>query len=305
MQELLRNAVSGWQRYTDDGKYAVLLLGILLFYWYLKRTGSDACTVNRNLLWKYTVLTAAMAIFPVTGAILMKYQTRFYDYEWIWSPVPVTLVIAAGMTGIYLECYRRYWKGKLLKPAFLAAAGLALLFLCGNMGKSLVQSEMNAEGKETAVRIWEEINALSDAADHGDENRDRDLGNTENICLWAPREIMQYVRGVSADVQLLYGRNMWDQALNAYSYDTYASELTALYEWMEQLDEDEREAVSEKAEGMGAVYLEAALEYGVNCIVVPQGSQDFTDSLNRIGEKKSLQIVKQSAEGFEIYRILK
>ncbi|MBQ7920926.1 MAG: hypothetical protein IJ324_13415 [Lachnospiraceae bacterium] len=303
MQELLRNAVSGWQRYTDDGKYAVLLLGILLLYWYLKRTGSDACTANRNLLWKYTVLTAVMAIFPVTGAILMKYQTRFYDYEWIWSLVPVTLVIAAGMTGFYLECYRKYWKGKLVKPALLAAAGLALLFLCGNMGKSLVQREMNAEGKETASRILEEINALSVAADHGDENRDGDLGNTESICLWAPREIMQYVRGISAEIQLLYGRNMWDQALNAYSYDTYSPELTELYEWMEQLDD--RETIPEEAESMGPVYLEAALEYGVNCIVVPQGSQDITDSLKRISEKKSLQIVKQSAEGFEIYRILK
>ena len=79
MQELLRNAVSGWQRYTDDGKYAVLLLGILLFYWYQTRSGSKTRTQNRELLWKYTVLTAGLAICPLTAVVLMnETELAFY-----------------------------------------------------------------------------------------------------------------------------------------------------------------------------------------------------------------------------------
>ena len=302
MQELLRNAVNGWQRYTDDGKYAVLLLGILLFYWYLTRSDSKIRTQNRELLWKYTVLTAGMAIFPLTAVILMKYQTRFYNYEWIWSAVPVTLVIAAGMTGIYLECYEKYWNGKLLKPAGLIAAGLALIFLCGDLGNEWEQGTFEASGKEKAALVVDKV---------------RETGDTDDICMWGPSEILQYVRGLDGGMKLLYGRNMWDEALNAYAYDTYAPELYELYEWMELLDDetaadgaqeetagDDQKADTESvnAESKEISYLQIALQYGVNCIVLPQGST-AAESFERLAEKNNLQLLKLQAEGYDIFRL--
>ena len=295
MQELLRNAVSGWQRYTDDGKYAVLLLGILLFYWYQTRSGSKTRTQNRELLWKYTVLTAGLAICPLTAVVLMKYQTRFYDYEWIWSTVPVTLVIAAGMTEIYLECYTKYWKGRFVKPAGMIAIGLAAILLCGNLGSKWEQGTFDASGKEKAALVLDKAHQM---------------GDTEDICMWGPGEILQYVRGLDGEVQLLYGRNMWDASLNAYAYDMYAPELYELYEWMESLNEEsagtadgaeEEEAV--KADEYEVICFETALKYGVNCIVLPVGNETAAESLGLVAEKNNLQILEQQAEGYAIFTL--
>lgn len=281
MQELLRNAVNGWQRYTDDGKYAVLFLGILLFYWYMTRTEGENRIPSRELLWKYAVLTAGLAIFPPTAVIWMKYQTRFYDYEWIWSAVPVTLVTAAGMAEIYLQCYRKYWKWKLWKPVGMMAAGLALIFLCGNLEIGWEQGTFESAGEEKASLVLDKV---------------QQIGNTENICMWGPSEVLQYIRGLDGSIELLYGRNMWDEALNGYAYDTYAPELRELYDWMEQLGEEEPSAAT-------VTYLEKALEYGVNCIVLPEGNEAVIEALKLIAKENNLQVAGQRIEGYEIIRI--
>ena len=97
MRELLRNAWLGWQNYTDDGKLAALLLAALLFLWLRNKK------VSQKGFLSYAVLMTACCIFPVTAVLLMLYQTKFYDYQWIWSLVPVTPVIAWGITEFLTE----------------------------------------------------------------------------------------------------------------------------------------------------------------------------------------------------------
>ena len=90
MQELVRNAVNGWYRYTDSGKYPVLFLAALVLLWFL----SGKLVKEKRMLLVYATAVAALAVCPLTAVLLMIYQTKFYDYEWIWSAVPLLPVIA-------------------------------------------------------------------------------------------------------------------------------------------------------------------------------------------------------------------
>lgn len=291
MQELLTNAVNGWYRYTDSGKYAVLFLGAVVFLWFrarrLEKTGLSVLL--------YATVGAALAICPVTAVILMKYQTRFYDYEWVWSGVPVTLVIAWGMTEVYLELSRNHFKEKKWAPAGLAAVGLLLIWLCGSMpgsgqGSGMQDRLLHSEGEQKAAAIVDII---------------AEKGNTEVICLWAPRDILQYVRGISGEITLLYGRNMWEESLNAYAYDTYDEEMCGLYGWMEDLTAAEAgtgevtpaEVFGEEKEQ----YLMSALNRGVNCIVLPGQTADGMDGmLKPLISDKGLKVTREAAGNYHI-----
>ncbi|MBR5247691.1 MAG: hypothetical protein IKV27_01905 [Lachnospiraceae bacterium] len=296
MQELIRNGISGWFAYTDAGKYAVLFLGVLLCYWY-RKAGAGPADEPKGHLWRlmiYASIMAAAVIFPLTAVLLMKYQTKFYDYKWLWSVVPVTLIIAYGAAGTYLEVCRSRWKGNVLKPAGLAAVGLAVIFLCGNLNVGSCEGADTATDKVRTVRILDKL---------------AESGDTDTICLWAPREILVHVRGQNGQIQLLYGRNMWDVALNAYAYDVYDQETIALYEWMEGLTEGEAtEFVKEEEWTAACVVLETALNKGVNCIVIPASStaevtEEISSCVTDVAAKMNLAVTLKETEGYDIYRL--
>lgn len=272
---LVRNAWLGWTQYIDDGKYAVLLLGALLYLGsrcLTKGNGKRTEEVNTRLV-VYASLVTVCVICPLSAAVLMLYQTKFYDYIWLWTLVPVTLIIAYGGTYFYQSCYNRYWRGKILKPAACVLSGLALLLLCGNLGDSqnaLTGSTGFSGGplnsaEERTKRIMDELT----------EN-----GNNTDICLWAPKELLQNVRAVNGSVKLLYGRDMWEKSLGGYSYDVYDEETIMLYEYMESLcgEQDVEQADDRQSEGgacqdgQAYVCVAEALARGVNTIILPDSS---------------------------------
>lgn len=298
MQELIRNAVEGWFQFTDAGKYAVLFLGILLYLWYLKEAG-DGCLgdkkteYQRKLLLCYAAITAAAAVFPLTAAVMMLYQTRFYDYEWIWSAVPVTLILAYGMAALYLKWYGEGRTKKPFNALGVAAAGLVLLFLCGNLGSPGYDGQKEAAAEDKAALLLDKL---------------AETGDTENICLWAPAEVLAYARRLDGNIMLLYGRNMWEESLNAWSYDTYDPETRALYQWMEQLAETQQQETSASAGLLGndaaIMCVEAALDKGVNCILIPEPAEGiFSPVLNEAAGRRGCNVMQQTAEGYCIYRI--
>ncbi len=254
MKELLNNAWIGWQAYISAGKLAALLGASLLFLWMVYRKNS------RKSLLIYGTVLAVGCVIPVTAAGLMLYQTKFYDYQWIWSLVPVTTLIAYGAV-CFLGEHKGDWR--------LVGLLLVALTLCGGMGKTPVQGDTSATERVKAEAVLQQL---------------REKNPEGGICLWAPREIMEYAREADASVRLLYGRNMWDEWLNAYSYDTYSDELVALYEWMEapagvsgEQGKGELPAESGQAGVLSgenrrpavAKQAKAAVESGVNCIVLP------------------------------------
>lgn len=253
MTELLKNAWDGWQQYTEGGKYAALLLLVLLFFWFRKQQEKE------KALLIYTTLMVILCIFPVSAAVLMLYQTRFYDYQWIWSYVPVTMMIAYGGTIFLMEYWENY-KGKnkenRRKCVGVTVAVPVLIFLCGSMGRDVFAVEEEKQERETA----EEVLALIT----GDKE--------EEICLWAPQEMMAAARAFDGTIQLVYGRDMWDASLGGYSYDAYGEAEETLYLWMCRVEDIWHPGYISQTENDDAALkniLDTAGESGVNLIVLP------------------------------------
>lgn len=284
MTEYLGHAWQGWLGYTDHGKLAALLLAALLFLW----LGRKSLQGQRRELLVYSTVMTACCICPVTAAGLMLYQTRFYDYQWVWSLVPGTIVIAWGMTLFLSRQWQEFrlteWKKALPVTCLL----LAITLLCGSMGGEVTGTDPEKQDRQQAAEV------LAQVAGQFPEGE---------ICLWAPRKIMEYTRETDPGIRLFYGRNLWDQSLNAYAYDVYQKDMEAIYVWMERAvwgvvnmevtpGEEEtgkpgdgavteetrkREDGKEKEEAdrdeiTGEACVLAAREAGVNCILLPQAA---------------------------------
>lgn len=249
--ELLKNAWFGWEKYIQDGKLVALLLAVLLFGWLYKKG-----TEHKGLLL-YTTVMAVGCVFPLTAALLMIYQTRFFDYQWIWSAVPLTAVVAYGITLFLTELWKgtgREQKRTALAVTLLVAVAL---LLCGSLGLSpedKALGETADEERRVAYTVIEQLGALAEAEER-----------QGTIVLWAPAEIIEYAREADGRIKLLYGRNMWDVALNAYAYDVYGDNVVELYTVMEEMSHP----TGQKMAKTPAEYAEIAVGEGVNCIVLP------------------------------------
>ncbi len=283
MMELLKNAWFGWENYIQNSKLAILLIVALLYFLFYKKE-----EVKKSWV-KYTTVMTMCCIVPVTAAALMQYQTKFYDYPWIWSAVPLTAMIACAATSLlYMEWTKKgesgSTKGKLSgKSGAMGSTAMVLLvfLLCGSLGQSNANDGMAGVGT-TACEFTdkEEISNIQKVA----EELRQALGEEAEICLWAPREVMETIRLVDGNVKLLYGRNMWDASLNAYAYDTYPSEVVMLSEQMEAWDTRKTpEAIAKLAQNAGA-----------NCILLPID----TDKSIVMRMANQLNVVPQTLEAY-------
>lgn len=288
MSEWIRNAGEGWQRWNSQGKLMALFFAVLLLLWFGNRKYRQG-SVKKLLI--YASILAVLAVIPITAAILMAYQTKFYDYEWVWSLVPITAITAYG--GVVLFTVLTEEKTVKLSGGFkngiirTVLAGLLLaviLFLSGNMGNSAWDMDTAEKEKLQAQKAVELL---------GEEGAENLLA--ESICLWAPREILEYARMLDGNITLLYGRNMWDKALGAYSYDTYDISEELLYLWMEQAAGREvpegyvsQEAVESLAETDAVACVTLAIQKGANRILLPGGLAE--DELAGIKEYFGQQI---------------
>lgn len=249
--QLLKNAWDGWLSVTDDGKLMAILLAIILFYCFTKNQ------VKEHLLFRYTTVMTVLCILPVSAAVFMAYQTRFYGYQWIWTYVPVTAFIAFGGT-VFLCDFWEDCKRERIQKAVVTAGLLAALLMCGRMGNAK-WNVVSVKQPLTAVE-----NLLSEIV--------RD--SAEPVCLWGPEEVVEYARSVRGDIELFYGRNMWDKSLNAYSYDTYPEEKEVCYQWMIYAQdwgglENSVNIAGEKIFFNGVECIRTAVKDGVNVICLP------------------------------------
>lgn len=259
MQELLRNAWTGWQNYTSEGKFAALLLLVLLFLWFC----AEECKEKQMLV--YTTLMAVCCIFPVSAALLMKYQTNAYAYEWIWGYVPMTIMIAYGAV-VFLSSGQSAITGqKKWRTAGMAAIAVLLIFLCGRLGQPIYENDEGLETVKAGTTNVEMKNAEAVLAEL------EASAGTQEICLWAPREIMTSARGRSGSIRLIYGRNIWDASLGAYFNQGYGITEERLYLWMCNA-EDTGSGEYRAADGTvidGKWCIDTAVAAGVNRIVFP------------------------------------
>lgn len=213
MSELIRNAQSGWLYYAENNKMVALFLLVLVIFWFGRREGWE----RYRALFNYGAFVAVFCICPLTAALLMLYQTKFYDYQWIWNLAPITLVISLAISLLWTEIKDK--KGKMI---IVTLGMLGVLYCSGSMGKEVWNA---GEERQQLEQTTEVLNVITDN------------GQNADITLWAPKEIMSYARALHGEITLPYGRNMWDPALNAYSYDTYGKRAQKMYEWMAGMEQ--------------------------------------------------------------------
>lgn len=286
MLELLRNAWMGWFRVTGEGKLMALFLVSLLYLWI------GGSREKQKPLLRYSTLMTICCILPVTAVALMLYQTRFYDYEWIWSAVPMTIMTAYAGTKVQAEFWQGF-RGEAWKKGLPVTAGLlAVVLLCSSWKGLGEERERMREQKAATEDLLEIMRTGGDG-----------------ICLWAPREIMEYTRGLDSSILLPYGRNMWEEALNAYSYDTYPEEIQNMYQWMCIVEEtctdngeNGTDLLSDKMEEQKlstGECLDAAAQAGVDFVVLPENT-------NRMLLKEVISYIGEQPEqcpGYYLFRL--
>ena len=250
MAELLKNAWLGWQSFTNAGKLAgALLISLLILWIYYKR-------VKQKEILIYTTAVTLCCILPVTAVLLQLYQTKFYDYKWIWSIVPMTAMVGFAAT-LFMTEFLQKLSTKERKKHILAVMFLvAGLVFCGGLGGK----PWDGCGKQGERQERQQAEVLLAKMQERLQGRE--------LCLWAPRKVMGYARAYDAGIQLLYGRDMWDSDLSAYSYDKYPEGFYDLYQWMEA------EACEETVPD--SYCLETAISEDVNCILVPADKPEET-----------------------------
>lgn len=269
--EWMRAAWTGWQNYKGHSKLSALLFLALVYLVMARRKQGGSL----SRLAVYGGMTAVLCILPPTAALLMIYQTKFYEYEWLWSLVPVTAAGAAGAAVFAADMLKKWDRLKnICFNLVLITAVAVMVLMCGDMGNDTWEKSLQPREKAVAESV---LAAVKEGA------------GEEEICLWAPKDIMKYARAVGSDyVSLFYGRNMWDESLNAYTYDTYSLETRRAYLWMEKAAEwgvweqepakDDRQLYGvDQVATDGAEQLEYGIRAGVNVIVL-------RDNMNEAGK---------------------
>ena len=280
MREYFEKSVNGWLNFSVNGKTIALLFVSIGILWLVQRKNTNK--VFRAYL---SVMTIA-CICPVTACFLMLYQTRFYDYPWIWSLVPITGGIAYGVT----ICNREIWTNLTItksKKIVVTIAWVGIIVLCGIYGisKSGVYTQNGVKPlSEDGELVVESLCTLDE----------------DTNMVWAPKEIIAALRQRSG-IKVLYGRNMWDAALGAYSYDEYSEEVKACFEWMEwaQAYDPTIDAELEALRYLDGIECgDYAKEQGVTVIVLPDG---FDEELADLMETNLGVMARQIGGYYIIY----
>lgn len=259
IREYLSRTISGMEQFFVADKMVVLLLAVFFFFWLkTKKNVSE----KGNKLLVFSLVVSVLLLCPLTAVVGVIYQTAFYDYEWLWSMVPLTIVISYAAV---LEYDTKAGQGNWKKKAPLVLVFLLLLFWCGNQGALKTVDAEEAERQEKAGRVLDDIMLKT---------------MIEDSALWAPKSIMQEARRRYdiVNIKVVYGRDMWEAKAGAYDYEAYSDTLIAAYEWMEDAEEIAEDTIPKvvkilwERENMSArleTVLPDILSMKVNCIIVP------------------------------------
>lgn len=248
MREFWETVQGGYLELTGDGQFlALFFLSMVALGFYKEK--------KENKYWIYSLVMTGLLLFPLSAWILMKYQTRFYGYGHLWALVPVTGITAWGAVALGDMAREQLPKDSCLSRGKYGASVLTglfclIIFMAGSMSLMPLNRQEAVNEQKVPAAQQEVLEWICE--------------NVENPKLWAPAGVLEYARAYSGDLRLIYGRNMWDHALNAYTYDQYDETLQGLYEQMEQAAEGE---LWEKEELSAA--METARQKGCNVVVLP------------------------------------
>lgn len=224
MIKLLESMGAGKGSFAENGQYLALFLAALLFLWLWREE-------KRKEFKVFAFIVSLLLLCPLTAKLLTIYQTTFYDYETVWVWLPLTAVVAYALVVVsdkmlsLLTREDREWKetvsGKKEKLYECAAIGalVLVLFLSGTVSftETVTKTSSRADG------IPEEVGEVLDLVE---------IPRGESVLLAAPDEVVTWARIYNGDIILLYGRDMTENALSAYLYDKYPSDITGLHDWL-------------------------------------------------------------------------
>lgn len=282
MMNFLLEWQKGMESLNQNGQYFALILGILLFFYLIKPK-------EKLTFQKYTFLMVFLLFFPLTTYIILWYRTEFYRFSDLWNLLSVTIIIAFGLCEIsnLLE-QKNNWQKK--KKKWILNAGIVLLVsLCGTVSPLYTKSEWGTGFTKMGEEEFKVLEIIS-------ENQD-----WEEACVWAPNEIVESARGYDGNLRLLYGKDMWNHELHAYTYDVYDDNKKKLYEWMNiNWYKVQADSLTVDMSAKEAFYL--AREYGCDLLVIYRNQLEAKDIREFLEESdQTLLVRREETEKYIIY----
>lgn len=223
MSELWNSLVQNLRMEMGAGKYLALVLMALFFLWLLGRYKK---TENTRHLLLFGITISALVLIPVFGMPLMVYQTRFYNFRhlllllfpMVMIPWALTEALEQGVNFMKRSAEEEDFakKNPWITRMLGAVVAICLLIISGNLLTEGVEVNFTFSKEKVPANVMEVLELLED----GD-------------VLVAPNEVIEYARAYDGDLRLVYGRDMWQHALRAYTYNTYDDETCELYDWMQ------------------------------------------------------------------------
>lgn len=223
MIEFLNVFMQNFSEEMKNGKYLALIIVGIVFLWLL---GKYKKLQRTRILLLYGITICLVVLIPLSGFVLAQYQTAFFNYRHLllllfpmvfipWALVE-TLENGLGLMKRNAEegdlVREKPWLTRFL--GVLVAA--SLLMVSGNMLTEGVDTELTLAKEKVPTRVLEVLELL----EKGD-------------VLVAPNEVLEYARSYDGDLKLIYGRDMWQPALKAYTYHTYDEDACKIYDWMQ------------------------------------------------------------------------
>ena len=292
IMDYLSRTISGMEQFFTADKMVVLLLAVFFLFWLQDKKETS---VEGNKLLVFALVAGILLLCPITAVAGVIYQTAFYDYEWLWSMVPITIILSYAAVLLYdTKVGNTNWK----KKVAAVAAFLLLLFWCGNQGSLKTVDADVAEQQEKVIQLLEVL--VQESAE-------------EDIVLWAPKSIMQEARRSTGTIKLVYGRDMWEAKAGAYDYEAYSEVLTEAYEWIEDAERISTDTIPKvvkilwQEEDMAARFktlLPDVLSGNVNGIFMPMEVEELFEEVF-FAEIKEMGITVEEiqVEDYILYRL--
>lgn len=288
MKEFWTDMQAGMEAFSTGGQFMALFLGSLLFLFLIKPKE------NRHFR-NYALIFTVLACFPFTAFLLAEYRTDYYNYASLLGLLPVVTVTALGLTEgaqILTETGKKLGK----RTGYAVFGGLfVLIALCGTV--SVLHTDLpKSNGFDKIPAEERQVLELLSVRNE-----------TEELYVWAPDPVLTWARVYDGKLKLLYGRDLWNNALSGYTYDVYGEEQKALYDWM-NINWIEVEAYSLETDLTPGEAFLLAKDCGCNLVVLTR-EQVRTPQVRAFLEKENVRkpmLSKVSeTEAYEIFEVLR
>ena len=249
----IRDLLSAYHSFFSGAGIIGVLFVCVAIFWIMHYQKYAAIDTNIRLLGIYSTIVLLLLLFPPTALALVHYQSAFYSYNYLWGLLPINAVIALSTTLLAFSSVkaRKKWT---ITCAFLLFA----FCFCG----SLFTANWKQQGTYSSSVFRsgnQEIAAF--------ETMRSEAILVSDDLLWAPQTITTYCHLTTPSIATIYGRDMWEPAMDGFSYDTYSNSIKKLYDFMQFAEI--YQSIEKYPNESAASLFEQAFDEGVTKILLP------------------------------------